>query len=75
MCHWIRVDKVWFLRFFKKGTHSLNPIQTRGRRKVPALTLNANNFFKIQPNAAKLCEFILNLSGNNLVGQVVVSGT
>ncbi len=40
---------------------SINPIQTGGgggRRKVPALTLNAYNFFKIQPNAAKLCEFI-----------------
>ena len=28
-----------------------------GGRKVPALTLNVYNFFKIQPNAAKLYEF------------------
>ncbi len=37
-----------------------NPIQTGGGgeerdwRKVPAPTLNAYNFFNIQPNAAKL---------------------
>ena len=29
-----------------------------GRRKVSALTLSVNNFLKIQPNAAKLCDFI-----------------
>ena len=29
----------------------------RGGRKVPALNLNVYNFFKIQPNAAKLYEF------------------
>ena len=34
-----------------------NPIQTGGGRKVPALTLNVYNFFKIQPNAAKPYEF------------------
>ena len=46
-----------------------------GVRKVAALiSLNAYNFLKIQPNAAKLCEFIQNLFQNNLVGQVV-SGT
>ena len=28
-----------------------------GGGEVPALTLNVNNFFKIQPNAAKLYEF------------------
>ena len=28
-----------------------------GGRKVPALTLNVYNFFKIQPNATKLYEF------------------
>ena len=28
-----------------------------GARKVPAPTLNVYNFFKIQPNAAKLYEF------------------
>ena len=28
-----------------------------GGRKVPALTLNVYKFFKIQSNAAKLCEF------------------
>ena len=39
-----------------------------GGRKVPALTFNGYNFFKIQPNAARLCDFLLNLSGNNLVG-------
>ena len=43
----------------------VNPIQTGGGggggggggHKVPALTLNVYNFFKIQPNAAKLYEF------------------
>ncbi len=45
----------------------VNPIQTGGG-KVPALTLNAYNFFKTHPNAAKLCKFIENLSGNKLVG-------
>ena len=42
---------------------------------VPALTLNVYNFFKIQPNAAKLYGFFSNLSGNKLVGWVVVSAT
>ena len=36
-----------------------NPIQTGGEwgRKVPTLTLNVNNFFKIQPNAANFTSF------------------
>ena len=42
---------------------------------MPALTLNVYKFCKIQPNAAKLYDLILNLSGNKSVGQVVVSGT
>ena len=55
----------------------INPIQTGGgggggggggKWKVPSLTLNVYNFFKIQPNAAKLYELFLNLSGNKLVG-------
>ena len=48
----------------KEKYTSVNPIQTGeggwgwgGGRKVPALTLNVYNFFKIQPNAAKLYEF------------------
>ena len=38
--------------------YPINPIQTGGGgEKVPALTFNVCNFFKIQPNAAKLKEF------------------
>ena len=44
---------------------------TEGRGgEVPAMTLSAYNFFKIQPNAPKLSEFILNLSGNNFIMQL-----
>ena len=45
-----------------------------GRAKMPALTLNVYNCLNIQPNTAKLCEFIKTLSGNNLVRQVVSWG-
>ena len=48
---------------------------TWGGRKVPALTWNTYYFFKIQQNAAKLCDFSKNVSVNNLVGLVVLSGT
>ena len=47
-------------RLFEENAETFNPIQTGGGgggRKVPALTLNVYNFFKIQPNAAKLYEF------------------
>lgn len=36
----------------------LNFNQTGGGGEEPTLTLNAFNFFNIQPNAAKLCDFI-----------------
>ena len=38
--------------------HGQNVIAIKCPHKVPALTLNVYNFFKIQPKAAKLCEFI-----------------
>ena len=45
-----------------------NPVQSvGGAGGVPALTLNDYNFFHIQLNAAKLCDFTKTLSGNNLV--------
>ena len=42
---------------------------------MSTLSLKGYNFFNIHLNAAKLCDFISNLSGNNLVSQVVVSET
>ena len=48
----------------------LNPIQTGGGGGE-VLTLNAYNFFKIQPNAAKLYEFFLN--GGSKMAAVLTS--
>ena len=40
-----------------RTTSALTLFRPGGGRKVLALTLNVYNFFKIQPNAAKLYEF------------------
>ena len=44
------------LQDFTFKLYDVNPIQTGGGEEA-ALTLNVYNFFKIQPNAAKLYEF------------------
>ena len=56
----IRKDQYVFGGYTDIPWGMVNPIQPAGGGGgggVPALTLNVYNFFKIQPNAAKLYEF------------------